>query len=57
MIRYELLPHEYLCALFLSYEYDLWPYHPMILHKAVALNVLNARVMGGTSTIFRHDSP
>lgn len=33
MIPYEFLPHEYIYALFLSYEYDLWPSHPMILNK------------------------
>ncbi|GAU49586.1 hypothetical protein TSUD_138730 [Trifolium subterraneum] len=32
MISYELLPHEYSYALYLSYEYDLHPYDSMILN-------------------------
>jgi hypothetical protein len=32
MISYELLPHEYSYALYLSYAYDLHPYDSMILN-------------------------
>lgn len=36
-IEFNILPHEYSYALFLSYEYDLPPLDPWILHNLTAI--------------------
>ena len=44
MISYELLPHEYSYALYLSYAYDLHPYDSMILNNKISVRCLVLKI-------------